>query len=68
MPMNSATRYVVLEWTGAGSSRPLLAESTVYSSLIDAHDEASAMEADAKRDGRPNTFTVHAVDMDPIWR
>jgi hypothetical protein len=67
MPMPSSTRYVVLDWPRTGSG-PELADTVVYTSLIDAHDVAADLGADAKRDGRANTFTVHAVDMDVIDR
>lgn len=68
MPHPPSTRYVILEWTESGSSSPLVGDTSAYSSLIDAHDAATDLESDAKRDGRPNTFTVHAVDMDVIAR
>jgi hypothetical protein len=66
MPMSPSTRYVVLEWPQRGA--PALADTVVYSHLIDAQDTATDLNTEAKRDSRPNTFTVHAVDMDVIAR
>jgi len=65
MALPLSTRYVVLEWPTPGG-RPELADTVVYSHLVDAQDTANMENAEAKRDSRPNTFTVHAVDMDVI--
>jgi hypothetical protein len=67
MAQPPSTRYVVLEWPTRGGG-PDLADTVVYGSLIDAHDVATDLAAEAKRDGRTTTFTVHAVDMDVIAR
>jgi hypothetical protein len=67
MALPTSTHYVVLEWPTRGC-RPELADTVVYGNLIDAQDTATDLNAEAKRDSRPNTFTVHAVDMDVIAR
>lgn len=63
MPAPLSTRYVVLHWPQPGTDKPELANDSLFAKLIDADDLAREMTAEAKRDGRPNTFTVHEISM-----
>jgi hypothetical protein len=63
MSHSPTTRYVVLSWTRTGSN-PELAVDRIFPELIDAGDLARDMTAEAKRECRTDSYTVHEVNMD----